>query len=75
MRAAGVFGPGREGEDVRRDDIAIVEQFQAVQRHSSVSVGKPAIRSAPIVASVRAALMPLDRREPRRRGYGAASSA
>ncbi len=33
MRAAGVFGPCREGEDVRGDDIAILKQFQTVQCH------------------------------------------
>ena len=29
MRAAGVFGPRREGEDMGGDDVAIVEQLQA----------------------------------------------
>ena len=33
MRAAGVSGARREGEDVRGDDVAIIEQFQSVERH------------------------------------------
>ena len=39
MRAAGVFGPRREGKDVRGDDVAIVKQFQ------SCSVPFPRFRS------------------------------
>ena len=43
---------------MRRDDVAIVEQFQAVRAAiSSFRSGKPAIRSAPIVASGRALLI------------------
>ena len=48
----------REGEDVGGDDVAIVEQSQASSApFPRFRSGKPAIRSAPIVASGRAALI------------------
>jgi hypothetical protein len=47
---------GRIREDVAHDDVALVDQARLFACISSVSVGKPAMRSAPIAISGRAAL-------------------
>ena len=75
IRAAGVPGRGREGEDVAHGRCRNRRSARACCSNiASVSVGKPAIRSAPIAMSGRAAFS-RRRSRPPRRGCGGASSA
>ncbi len=57
MRAAGVFGRGEKGKMCAATMSQSSSNFRLFSAISSVSVGNPAIRSAPMVASGRAALI------------------
>ena len=57
MRAAGVSGRGEKGKMCAATMSQSSSNFSVFSAISSVSVGNPAMRSAPIVASARAALI------------------
>ena len=57
MRAAGVFGRGEKGKMWAAITSQSSSRFKLLVAASSVSVGNPAMRSAPTVASARAALI------------------